>query len=322
MDIDAKRRTRWLALYIKSHSAAMVCRRCGISAPTLRKWVRRYISGGLMALESRTHRPIHSPGRKLRSREVRVIDELRRSRNIGARRLQNDLRSEFNLSLSLASIHKTLKGLNAQPLDKTLRKPHCHRYERPIPGDRVQMDTMKVVPGIYQFTAIDDCSRYKVIGIYPRRSAECTLQFIDDLLYEMPFPIQTIQTDRGREFFALSVQQRLMEIGIKFRPIRPRSPHLNGKVERTQKTDLQEFYPRVDIHDPNLFNLAKEWQHQFNWFRAHGGLKGLTPIQRLVQLSDKTPTWEEIEPYDPTKEHVQLADYRAEMAIRKLNRSL
>ncbi|EKI30016.1 integrase core domain protein, partial [Escherichia coli ARS4.2123] len=51
----------------------------------------------------------------------------------------------------------------------------------------------------------------------------------------MPFPIQRSQTDRGREFFAVKVQERLKEYGIKFRPNKPASPHLNGKVERSQK---------------------------------------------------------------------------------------
>ena len=63
----------------------------------------------------------------------------------------------------------------------------------------------------------------------------------------MPFPIQQSQTDRGREFFAYKVQQRLMEWAIKFGPIKPRSPHLNGKVERSQKTDLHEFWSTVDL---------------------------------------------------------------------------
>ena len=58
----------------------------------------------------------------------------------------------------------------------------------------------------------------------------------------MPFPVQRVQTDRGQEFFAYEVQERLRERRIKFRPIRPRSPHLNGKVERAQRTALEEFW--------------------------------------------------------------------------------
>jgi len=74
----------------------------------------------------------------------------------------------------------------------------------------------------------------------------------------MPFAIQRIQTDRGKEFFAYCFQERLMEYGIKFRPIKPRLPHLNGKVERTQRTDLDEFYSTVDINDPELPTLLSQ----------------------------------------------------------------
>jgi transposase InsO family protein len=63
----------------------------------------------------------------------------------------------------------------------------------------------------------------------------------------MPFPMQRIQTDRGQEFFAYEVQERIMEYGIKFRPIKPAFSHLNGKVERSQRTDLDEFYSSIDI---------------------------------------------------------------------------
>lgn len=61
----------------------------------------------------------------------------------------------------------------------------------------------------------------------------------------MPFAIQRVQTDRGTEFFAEEVQRRLTAETIKFRPIPPRSPHLNGKVERAQRTVLEEFWATV-----------------------------------------------------------------------------
>jgi len=61
------------------------------------------------------------------------------------------------------------------------------------------------------------------------------------VIEQFPFPVQRTQTDRGLEFFAEGVQQKLMSLGIKFRPNKPGSPHLNGKVERSQKTDLEEF---------------------------------------------------------------------------------
>lgn len=76
----------------------------------------------------------------------------------------------------------------------------------------------------------------------------------------MPFPIQRLQIDRGREFFAYVFQERMMEYGIKFRPNKPASPHLNGKVERSQKTDLEEFWSTVDLMSPNLEKQLDEWQ--------------------------------------------------------------
>jgi transposase InsO family protein len=81
----------------------------------------------------------------------------------------------------------------------------------------------------------------------------------------MPFPIQRIQTDRGLEFFAGDVQRRLMEWAIKLRPVPPRSPHLNGKVERTQRPDLAEFWATVDpkatdIED-RLERFPIRWTH-------------------------------------------------------------
>ena len=106
--------------------------------------------------------------------------------------------------------------------------------------------------------------------------------------------IQRIQTDRGKEFFAYSVQDRLMEWGIKFRPIKSGSPHLNGKVERTQRTDLDELYSTVDMKDPDLSNLLSQWQFHYNWLRSHSSLKGRTPMQVITALSNKTPLWEEV----------------------------
>ena len=99
----------------------------------------------------------------------------------------------------------------------------------------------------------------------------------------MPFPIQRIQTDRGREFFAYKVQQRLMEWAIKFRPIKPRSPHLNGKVERSQKTDLQEFWSTVDLKAADLQQQLDEWQHFYNWHRPHTALNGRSPIDSCLR---------------------------------------
>jgi putative transposase len=83
------------------------------------------------------------------------------------------------------------------------------------------MDTCKIGPGRYQYTAVDDCTRIRVLAFYQRRSAANMLLFLERVLEELPFPIQRIQTDRGRDFFALAVQQLLLNYAIKFRPEKP-----------------------------------------------------------------------------------------------------
>ena len=204
-------------------------------------------------MQDRSRRPLTSPGRRVHAAEEQRILTLRDGRKLGIKRLRNELRRLYGIRLSIDTIHKVLcrHGLNRLKRPRLIRKGR-KRYTRPLPGDRVQMDVCKIGPRLYQYTAIDDCSRYQVLGIFPSRSAKSTLAFLDQLVEEMPVSIQRIQTDRGQEFFAYKVQDRLRSWSIKFRPIRPRSPHLNGKVERVQRTALEEFWPTVDLTDPDL----------------------------------------------------------------------
>lgn len=198
--------------------------------------------------------------------------------------------------LSLASIHEILNKNEVSPLKRPRRERLPKRYQRPIPGDRVQADTCKIRPGMYLYTAVDDCSRYIVLGLYTRRMANNTIHFLTErVLEEMPFSIQRLQTDNGNEFTAYSVQDLLKTYSITFRPIRPRSPHLNGKVERAQQTVLREFFALQNIK-LKIEELDEElacWQHYYNWDRIHGSI-GTPPIDKACSLFEKTPLWEEV----------------------------
>jgi hypothetical protein len=98
------------------------------------------------------------------------------------------------------------------------------------------MEVCKITRGCYQYTAVDDCTRYIVVGLFTRRTGPTRWHFWIRPPPKMPFPIQRIRTPRGREFFADKVQKRLTAWAIKFRPIKPRSPQLNRKVERPAPT--------------------------------------------------------------------------------------
>lgn len=108
---------------------------------------------------------------------------------------------------------------------------------------------------------------------------------------------------------------------IKFRPIKPRSPHLNGKVERSHQTDLPEFHVTANLKDPELNNRLEEWQFHYNWYRPHSSLNGKTPIDIISEKRSITPFWVEvIYKYDPDNEPIQEQNYQWARKLEKVKR--
>ena len=165
-------------------------------------------------------------------------------------------------------------------------------YEKQRPGHRVQVDVkfIEPLPGTrkkhYQFTAIDDCTRLRVLRIYPHNNQKTAIQFIDYVGQRLPFTIETIQTDNGAEFQS-SFHWHVLDKGMQHVYIKPRTPRLNGKVERSHRIDAEEFYRLLDgvvIDDAKVFNdRLREWEDYYNYHRPHGGLNGQTPYERLRQ---------------------------------------
>lgn len=89
-------------------NAALTCRRCGISPPTLRKWLIRYEEYGLKDLEPRSRRPLNNPNKKLTTEIIKLITNMRLEGNIGNRRIQEELIRHHNIRLSRATIHIVL----------------------------------------------------------------------------------------------------------------------------------------------------------------------------------------------------------------------
>jgi transposase InsO family protein len=321
--MNAKARLGWVKLYERIGNATVACRRCGISAPTLRKWVRRYAAEGEAGLENRSHRPKTSPQRRVFTEQERLILELRRTRQLGIKRLRNEVLRLHGLKLALGTIYAVLLRHGENRLRRPkLRRKGSKRYSRPIPGERVQMDVCKIGKRLYQYTAVDDCTRYRVLGLASDKTAVSTLSFLDRVIAGMPFPIQRIQTDRGAEFFAYEVQERLMGERIRFRPIRPRSPHLNGKVERSQRTDLEEFWSIVDLSQPDIEGQLAAWVRFYNHERPHDSLDSRTPVQRLAELHHRIPSADIVDAaYDTTKEDFRTRHYLLDQAIREMKAS-
>jgi transposase InsO family protein len=116
----------------------------------------------------------------------------------------------------------------------------------------------------------------------------------------------------GLQFFNYIFQEALADSCIKFRPIKPRSPHLNGKVEPSQQTDKMEFYSLLNLKDKTL-NLTGElthWEEFYNKQRTHSSLQGKTPWERYLEVRHQIPTQEQIQQlYSQKKEDILARNY-------------
>lgn len=314
-------RRSWVQLYLELGHAGRVCLRCGISRPTLRKWVRRYRAHGEQGLHSRSRVRKQLPPRQVTPAEEQHILHLRNQRNLGPKRIQAELMRAGLPKRSTSTIWKVLQRHHCGPLRRPKRPRKPKRYQRPVPGERVQLDSCKIAPGLYQFTAIDDCTRLRVLGLYPDRSADSAVAFLQErVVPELPFPIQRVQTDRGREFHSRAFTEALQGQRIKYRPNRPAAPHLNGKVERSQQTDLMEFWATVSVHDADVPLQLRAWQRFYNRVRPHSALGGRTPYGRLLERAAVIPTPAEVaQAYDPAREQYDLGPYRRKKILRIWN---
>jgi transposase-like protein len=107
MNKDVKKRLEWIKLYESTVDAGIVCRKCGISRPTLRKWLKRYRQFGLNGLNEQSRRPHTIHTKVTDSDEQRIID-LRDHRKLGHRSIASEMKRLYDRSLSTATIHKVL----------------------------------------------------------------------------------------------------------------------------------------------------------------------------------------------------------------------
>ena len=142
----------------------------------------------------------------------------------------------------------------------------------------------------YQFTAIDEATRYRVLKIYTRNSIPNAIAFIDEVRQRLPVAIQRVQTDHGNEF-GTDFTWHLRDLGIAHRHIPPGCPESNGKVERSHRTDEDKFYRRTTFRSAaELATKLRRWEHEYNHRRPHLALAGKTPAERLCELRIVTPT--------------------------------
>ena len=129
----------------------------------------------------------------------------------------------------------------------------------------------------HQYTAIYDAKRILALKGYQKHNQENAIDFLDYVIKKFPFRIKMIRTDNGHEFQA-RFHWHCIDRGIEHVYIKPGSPKLNGKVERSHRTDKQEFYQLLEYTgDVDLNKKIKVWENFYNFNRPHKSHGGFTP---------------------------------------------
>jgi transposase InsO family protein len=282
----------------RGQNARLTCRRFGVSADTFYRWLRRYRRAGPRALEDRSHRPQRVRQPTWGPQLAQAVLQLRQDHpRWGKDKLVVLLRGA-GWQASTSMVGRILRRLKEdgvlwetdlrdpcilrrrQTRPYAVRKPRDYPVE--VPGDLVQVDTadLRLLPGLVykHFTARDVVCRWDVLDISHRATASAAARFLDTLQQRLPFPVRAIQVDGGSEFKA-EFERACQERGIRLFVLPPRSPKLNGCVERAQRTHREEFYQVVELPDGigELRQKLRAWETIYNTRRPHQALGYQTP---------------------------------------------
>jgi len=307
---SAAARPRWqaLAVWEKTGNWQAAADIFGLSRATLFRWRQRLRRDGTLAPRSRRPHHVRQPQtppatlaqlRTLREqyprwgREKLRILLAREGLRVSAKTIDRDLarlRAQGRLVEPRRQAISARKRQRSRPY--AMRKPQAYAVTQP--GDLVQLDTLDVRPlpgvGLKQFTARDVVSRWDVLEAYRRATSVTAARFLDTLQARMPFPIRALQVDGGSEF-AAAFEQACQQRGIRLFVLPPRSPKLNGRVERAQRTHTEEFYECYpgDFELASLRAAQRAWERTYNDIRPHQALGYLTPAEFLTHHAGRGP---------------------------------
>ena len=269
------------------------CREFDVPRSSFYRWKQKYEKKGRSGLYR--ERPIaYRHPRRTSPEVVEKILAIRAEYQFGALRIRYYLERYHGIQISESTVSRILKahGLSRLPQTAPRRTLHTKRYAKTVPGHHVQVDVKflqlkdregKTVKR-YQYTAIDDATRIRALQIFPAHNQECAIQFMDYVVKKFPFRISTVRTDRGHEFQA-RFHWHVEDQGMRHVYIKPHTPQLNGKVERSHRTDQTEFYQLLTYTDDiDLTSKLKAWENFYNYDRPHLSLEGKTPYEVMKSL--------------------------------------
>ena len=295
-----------LLKYAEKYGVTKAAIKYNVNRQYIYRWKRRY-NGDIQSLANKSHRPHHHPNQHTEAELQKIKNFRRRNPNTGLVVLWVKLRRS-GYTRSITGLYRVLRRQGQMavklPNPKYIPKP----YEKMrFPGERVQID-VKFVPEacivgdaagekFYQYTAIDEFSRWRYLEAFQEHSTYSSAQFLEHLIKAAPFKILCVQTDNGTEFTKRLLpgdngpslfETRLEQAGIRHKLIRPYTPRHNGKVERSHRKDNEYFYASHKFYSFEDFkNQLAVRCRNYNRFPIRP-LGWLSPIEYLAKYTTDT----------------------------------
>ena len=297
----------------KGWTLARAAERWNCSVTTAKRWADRYRQAGRAGMVDRSSRPVSSPHRTPTRRERRIVG-LRVSRRWGPARIA------YRLGMAVSTVHKVLRRYGCPPLAWTdpatgvrikWARRRVHSYVHDAPGDLVHVDIKKLgrIPdgGGWRFlgradgnrrksnpvgywyihNAVDDCTRLAYSELLENETKETASDFwarANSYFESVGITVQRVLTDNGACYRSKLFAQALGE-AITHKRTRPYRPQTNGKVERFNRTTLEEWaYARPYSSETERTALFNDWLHTYNHHRGHTALGGKSPADLVPNL--------------------------------------
>lgn len=291
--------------YSLKHGVTKAAIKFKMHRKTIYRWREKY-DGTAQSLKNKSRKP-HSHPNQHTEEEIKLIKNYKnKNKEAGLVVLWVKLRKR-GYTRSITSLYRVMQRIGIYkkaPSKKKEYEPKPYE-EMKYPGERVQVD-VKYVPAksltkevrekdgrYYQYTAIDEYTRKRVLWASKEQSTSASTEFIKVIMKKFPFKIECIQTDNGFEFTnrlnwqgtkkKTMFENKLEELGIKHKLIKPKTPRHNGKVERSHRKDQERFYyNKVFCSFEDFKNRLKYWEKEYNNFPMKP-LKWLSPNEKYLE---------------------------------------
>ena len=282
-----------------------LCNAYCVTRRDVRKYHNRWAASGrnLESLLPMKRGPKPGSLRILSKDEERTIIGIRRRLNANEFEIYHLVKGRFRVDPSVSTIYRTFKRY---PLNKK-RKLLIKRYQKLYPGEQAHVDTHVLDRTLFLdrkrrflFGLLDDCTRLCYVRILEdNKAATVTRAFYEGCkwFYAHGFRFEEILTDNGTEFTSYTAshtkkfhffETMLSILGIKHRYTRPYRPQTNGKIERFWRIVNQECIRLQDraLNPADLQDEINSYLYRYNYQRRHSGLKWITPLDRLKQVTE------------------------------------